>query len=173
MAVLGPGLGRQQVVVFTQPVYMAPLRQPRGVQRQTADVEQTGFTQRVSGLEVDLGDPDGEVAGVRVFELRAHCGGQVGLAVVVEEEVRIEAPSSVYVCERCISAAGVSCDLLVDIYRITPRVLVPDIFRRDVHAPWGFRRVLPPSQYSHPLEDQTDRRLTSGGLMMSNQVVIM
>lgn len=95
VAVLGPGLGRQQVVVFTQSVDMAPLRQPRGVQRQTADVEQTGFTQRVSGLEVDLGDPDGEVAGVGVFELRAHCGGEVGLAVVVEEEVRIEAPSGV------------------------------------------------------------------------------
>lgn len=49
---------------------------------------------------------------------------------------------------------GVSCDLLVDIYRITPRVLVPDIFRRDEHAPWGFRRVLSAGQFSHPLEDQ-------------------
>lgn len=129
---------------------MAPFRQSRGVQRQTADVEKTGFGQRISGLEVDLRHPDGEVTGVGVFELGAHGRGQVCLAVVVEEEVRVEAPSGVRACvrEKCISAdRGVSCNLLVYVDRITPRVFVPNVFGRDIHAPWGFRRVLPTGQF--------------------------
>lgn len=78
---------------------MTPFRQPWSVQRQAADVEKTRFGKRIPSLNVDFGDPDGKITRVRVFELRAHCCGQIGFAIVIEEEVRVKAPSGVCVSD--------------------------------------------------------------------------
>lgn len=104
---------------------MTPFRQPWGVQRQAADVEKTRFGKRIPSLNVDFGDPDGKITRVRVFELRAHCCGQIGFAIVIEEEVRVKAPSGVCVSDiflfrgQRIEYLSNDC-LLVYIYRITP-----------------------------------------------------
>lgn len=74
---------------------MTPFCQPWSVHWQAADVEKAGFSESISGLDIDFRDPDGKVTRVRVFELRAHGRGQIDFAIVVEEEVWVEAPSSV------------------------------------------------------------------------------
>lgn len=153
---------------------MTPFCQPWGVQWQTANVEKTGFSESISGLDVDFRDPDGKVTGVRVFELRAHGCGQVDFAIIVEEEVWVESPPIVCVIFRLARIQGLnnyqtvtywstyigslhasSSQMFLVVTNMLLGVLV-EFYWRLVYRCWI-----------------SFWKRTSGGLIMSNQVVII